>query len=442
MLILLNMIKYNPMKKIIQLKLKILAKLILARYQPEIIGITGSVGKTSAKEAIHAVLKRKFKVRSSLKNYNNEFGLPLTIIGASSPGKNIFGWISVFLKGFKALILKDSEYPKILILEMGVDHPGDMDYLLSIAKPKIGVLTMIGTVHAENFGSKAKLRQEKVKLIKNIPAGGWAIINYDNEDCRSAINESRARVTSFGLDEKADVRAQEINYSFAGEAVAANIRGINFKIGFKGSYTPTLLPGVLGINSVYAAAAAAAVGAALGMNQLEITEALQRFESPRGRMRLIPGIKNTTIIDDTYNAEPKSAIAALGAMRRIPVGAGARKIAVLGDMLELGAYSEEGHRDVGKYLATANIDELYAVGERALFIVHGAKEAGMKEENIFHFSQAVQAGQFIQERMRQGDLILVKGSQGMRMEKIVKEIMADPLRAKELLVRQEEKWLK
>ena len=114
----------------------------------------------------------------------------------------------------------------------------------------------------------------------------------------------------------------------------------------------------------------------------------------------------------------------------------------MGDMLELGAYSEESHRDVGKYIAASGIDQLYAVGERALFIVHGAKEVGMKEENIFHFSNSSEPGRFIQERMHQGDLILIKGSQGMRMEKIVKEIMAEPLRASDLLVRQEEKWLK
>ncbi|MFH0892756.1 MAG: Mur ligase family protein [Candidatus Falkowbacteria bacterium] len=430
------------LKKIIQLKLKILAKLVIAKQKPEIVGITGSVGKTSARDAVYAVLKGKFRVASCLKNYNNEFGLPLTVIGAASPGKNIFGWIRIFWLGFKLFLWKDDDYPRILVLEMGIDHPGDMDYLLNIAAPKVGILTMIGTVHAENFGSRNKLIQEKAKLIRNIPASGWSIINYDNEDCRRIAAESRARVITFGLEERSDIRAQEINYSYSGEAVAANIKGINFKMGYKGSHTPVLLPGVLGINSVYAALAAAAVGLSFGMNQIEISEALRKFDSPKGRMRLIPGIKNTTIIDDTYNSEPKSAIAALGALKRIPVKEGAVKFVVLGDMLELGAYSEEGHKDVGRYAARAGFDWLFTVGERARHIAHGAKEEGMGEDRIFSFGDSSEVGRFMQDRIRENDLILVKGSQGMRMEKIVKEIVADPLRASTLLVRQEEEWLK
>ncbi|OGF27588.1 hypothetical protein A2303_02880 [Candidatus Falkowbacteria bacterium RIFOXYB2_FULL_47_14] len=430
------------LKKIIQLKLKILAKLVIAKQKPEVVGITGSVGKTSARDAVYAVLNRKFRVGSCLKNYNNEFGLPLTIIGAASPGRNIFGWIRIFWRGFKLSLRKDEDYPRILVLEMGIDHPGDMDYLLDIAGPKVGILTMIGTVHAENFGSRNKLIQEKAKLIRNIPASGWSIINYDNEDCRRIAAESRARVITFGLEERSDIRAQEINYSFSGEAIAANIKGINFKMGYKGSHTPILLPGVLGINSVYAALAAAAVGLSFGMNQIEISEALRKFDSPKGRMRLIPGIKNTTIIDDTYNSEPKSAIAALGALKRIPVKEGAGKFVVLGDMLELGAYSEEGHKDVGRYVARAGFDWLFTVGERARHIAHGAKEEGMGEDRIFSFSDSSEVGRFMQDRIRENDLILVKGSQGMRMEKVVKEIIADPLRASKLLVRQEEEWLK
>ena len=426
------------MKKLIQLKLKILAKIILAKYRPKIIGITGSVGKTSAKEAIFAVLKDKFNSRRSVKNYNNEIGLPLTVIGADSPGKSIIGWVLVFLKASKLIFFKDKNYPKILILEMGIDRPGDMDYLLKIAKPDIGVLTFVGSVHLEYFASKEKLRQEKAKLIENIKKFGYAIINYDNEGSRKSINESRSKVITYGLDEKSNLQACEIRFSFE-EAGKNFLQGINFKIIYDGAATPVLLPNVLGVNAIYAALVGVATGIALGMNMIEISQSLRNFVSPKGRMNIIKGVKNTTIIDDTYNSEPQSAIAALGILKRIP--AKNRKIAVLGDMLELGKYSEEGHREVGKYLFKMGVDKLILVGERSRDIGRGATRVGMSKDNIFHFPNSDDAKIFVQDRLREGDLVLIKGSQGVRMEKIVKEIMAEPLRSEELLVRQGSEWL-
>ena len=203
---------------------------------------------------------------------------------------------------------------------------------------------------------------------------------------------------------------------------------------------PVLLPKVIGYNSIYAALAAAAVGIAFDMNLVEISKALEKFDSPRGRMNLIDGIKHTLIVDDTYNSSPLSVTSALDIVSKIPVIRGARKFAVLGDMLELGNYSEEGHREAGRYVFTSGINKLIVVGERARDIARGAEQASMLRDNIFHFANTEDAGRFIQNRMRQGDLIFIKGSQGMRMEKIVKEIMAEPLRAKGLLVRQDETW--
>jgi len=427
------------LKKIIQLKLKWLAKIIISKYQPKIIGITGSVGKTSTKEAIFAVLKDRFNIRASIKNYNNEIGLPLTIIGSSSAGRSIFGWFAVFLRAAKIIFFKDKKYPEILILEMGIDRPGDMEYLLDIAKPDIGVLTFVGSVHAEYFGSKEKLRQEKSLLIKSVDKNGYSVINYDNEAARKSILESKAKVISFGLEEKANLRAQEIKYLFE-DASAGALSGINFKIMHNGAATPALLPNVAGMNAIYAALAAAAVGAALGMNMVEISQALKELVSPKGRMNIIKGIKNALLIDDTYNSEPQSAMAALGILKKIP--AKNKRIAVLGDMLELGRYSEESHSDLGKYLFSLGIEDLVLVGARAVHIGQGAEAAGMPKDNIFHFSDSVSAGLFVQDRMAEGDVVLVKGSQGMRMERIVKEVMAEPLRAAELLVRQEGEWMK
>jgi len=429
------------MKKIVELILKVLAKAILAKYKPEIVGITGSVGKTSTKEAVYAVLGSKFNVRRNIKNYNNEIGLPLTIIGAESVGRSVIGWLTVFLKGLKLIIFTDGKYPKILVLEMGVDKPGDMAYLNSIVKCKLGIATAIGLVHVENFGTIEKLYKEKTGLIKSIDNSGWSILNYDDEKVRAMKSVSKAKVITYGLSEEADMRAREIRFNFLDQN-KEELRGISFKISYKGSTVPVLLLNVLGVSAVYSALAAAAVGISYNMDLADISQALLKYKPPKGRMNLIKGIKRTIIIDDSYNAEPKSAIAALGALKMLPIAEGRRKFAVLGDMLELGSYSEAGHREVGKYAVKCSINKLILVGERARDIGHGAGEAGMKRDDIFHFDNSDAAGKFIQDRIKEGDLILIKGSQGMRMEKIVKEVMADPLRAKELIVRQDESWLR
>ena len=156
------------MKNILQLKLKIIARMILCKYKPRVIGITGSVGKTSAREAIYAVLSAQFKARRPLKNYNNEIGLPLAIIGVKSPNKSILGWLGVFFKALGLLLVRDKNYPEILILEMGVDRPGDMKYLLDIVKPEIGVITSIGPSHLEYFETVKKIQEEKGGLVKDL----------------------------------------------------------------------------------------------------------------------------------------------------------------------------------------------------------------------------------------------------------------------------------
>ena len=250
------------MKKLIQLKLKIIAKMILTKYRPEVIGITGSVGKTSAKEAIYTVLNKKYRVRRNIKNYNNEIGVPLTIIGQDSPGKSIYGWLRVFIIAAKLLIIKDKEYPEVLVIEMGVDRPGDMKYLQSIVRPKIGVVTMIGPVHLEFFGSIVRIQKEKGELIEKLPLSGWAILNYDNEKTRVLAKRSRAKTLTYGFDEQARIRAQEVIFSFedhsasslqfGGQAGKADgeLRGISFKLAYNGSFVPVLLPQVIGYHAV------------------------------------------------------------------------------------------------------------------------------------------------------------------------------------------------
>ena len=374
------------MRKLIQLKLKILSQLILKKYKPEIIGITGSVGKTGAKEAVYAVLSSKYNVRRNVKNYNNEIGLPLTIIGSESPGKSIIGWILVFIKAIKLILIINKNYPKILILEMATDKPGDMKYLNKIAKCRIGIITRIGSSHIKYFNSIKNIAKEKSLLIKNLPQSGTAILNYDDELTLAMKELTNANILTYGLREGSKVRAREIALSFNKSINAYDLVGISFKISYENSIIPVILPNIISKSSVYSVLIGACAGIIYDINLIAISQSIKNINMPKGRMNAIRGIKNTLIIDDSYNSSPESSMVAIDSIKDIPLRANAEKYAVLGDMLELGSYSEEWHKQVGKYLAKAGIDKLITVGERSRDIDRGALDAGMASNNIFHFS--------------------------------------------------------
>ncbi|MDD3285113.1 MAG: Mur ligase family protein [Patescibacteria group bacterium] len=426
------------MKKLLQLKLRFLSRLILKKYHPEIVAISGSIGKTSTKEAIFQVLSGRLAVRTSIKNYNNEIGVPLTIIGVESPGSSLSGWLRVFWRAWRLYIRRDQSYPKVLILEMGIDRPGDMDYLTRLAPPTVGVITAVSYSHLEYFGSLQNIKKEKQVLIERVTRKGLSILNYDNEAARSMAEVSPARVLSFGLLPGADIVAQDLHYRYQGASY--DIAGLNFKLNYEGNIVPVEMPNIIGEGGVYAALAAVAVALHFGLNLMEIASALRGLRLPAGRMQLLPGIKHTFLIDDSYNSSPEACLSALKVLGQVKIDGDASKYAVLGDMLEIGAYSEEGHALVGRALFEQGIDYLVSVGERSRDIDRGAKEAGMSGDFIFHFDDSAAAGLFVQERLHEGDVVLIKGSQGARMEKVTKELMAEPDRAEDLLVRQGPGW--
>jgi len=426
------------MRKILRFKLKCLAKLILRKYKPHVIGITGSIGKTSSKEAVYLVLKDRFKVRASYKNYNNELGLPLTIIGHESAGRSIFGWLSVFFYAWKIIIFRDKNYPEILVLEMGVDRPSDMTYLCSIISPEVGIVTAVSYSHIEYFGSVANIKKEKQVLIENVDNKGLAILNFDNEPAREMANASRAKVITYGLNEGADLKAQDISYNFSKGDY--DLSGVHLKMNYGGAIVPLFMKNVMSEPAIYAALTGAAAGLHFGMNLVEVADSLNDFNLPAGRMNLLAGINHSFIIDDSYNSSPEACLAAINVLGNIRTSEESKKYAVLGDMTEIGSYTEEGHNVVGNKVAASKINYLVAVGERSKYMVEGAKLTGMDEANIFHFDTAPEAGEFLRSRINSGDVILVKGSQFMRMDKVVKVIMAEPERAKELLVRQGSEW--
>ncbi len=426
------------MRKILQYILKILAKLVLKKYKPKIIGITGSVGKTTTKEAIFFVLSTKYRVGKSLKNYNNEIGLPLSILGFESPGKNILSWIILFFEALKMIIKRDKFYPEILVLEMGVDRPGDMDYLNNILKCDIAVVTNVGMSHIEYFGTIDKIKKEKGKLITNLKKKGLAVINFDNEKSREIINISKEKVLSFGFDEKSDVRAEEIKFKF--DFQNTGFSGINFKLRYRGSVVPVFISGSIGYHLIYASLVASIIGREFKMNLLEISEALREFKSPSGRLNLLKGIHNSTIIDDTYNASPQSSIKALEILEEIK-GEEVKKIAIFGDMLELGELSEEEHAKIGAFIAKSKIDMLFCVGDLAKDISKGAIKEKMNKGQVFYFNSQKELLGELENKIEDGDLILVKGSQGARMERIVKALLKNKEEAGNLLVRQDDEWL-
>ncbi|MEK7627715.1 MAG: Mur ligase family protein [Patescibacteria group bacterium] len=430
------------MKLFLQFILKYISKFILWRYAPVIIAITGSVGKTSARDAVFTLILKRFMVRKSVKNYNNEIGVPMSVIGSGGGKLTIFEYLNVIFSGIFLFFWKNNNFPRFLVLEMGVDKQGDIKNLTDIVRPNISVVTAIGEMpaHIEFFPERDALIEEKMQLLMALPENGVAVLNYDDlsvRDMRYSLSENISILT-YGFGSGAVVKGD--NYAIGGIEDKNNLDTnlyMSFKIAYNGSTVPVRICGLLGYSQAYAVLAAASIAIALGMNLLEITEGIGDYISPPGRTKLLKGIKKSWIIDDSYNSSP---LAAISAIETLAIFKDYRKIAILGDMLELGEYTEKAHCNLGVKAAEV-CDFIIAVGLRAKFIYDEALSRGFNKENIFYFDQhqVEEAGKFLQKKINSGDMILIKGSQEMRMEKIVKEIMAEPEKAKELLVRQDYK---
>ena len=452
------------MKKIIQILLAFHARLILRKYHPTVVAVTGSVGKTSTRNAIAAVLDGRFVVRSPEENYNNEFGVPLTVIGVKTAGSSVIGWLKVLAKAKMLWLFRDASYPNLLALEYGIDRPGDMDALCKIAPPDVAVFTAVSPVHAEYFDSIEALAHEKAAIVRHLKNGGVAILNGDDPLVMAAAaqvpppHREPARTTfrsdgegtgvvvatvTYGFSEGLDVRAE--NYHVETHDIHhcetdQSFCEIHFDLVIGDERAEVSLPNLLGRGQVYAALAAAAVGRHFNMPLSEIVAALRTLQPQAGRMRPLPGIKETLILDDSYNAAPASMASALEVLRFFSPDESARRIAVLGKMAELGRYSENEHRLLGMRAAEI-ADILVCVNEEGRDTRRGAIEAGMNERNVEFFATSAEAGRWLDFNVKKGDVVLVKGSQSARMEKVVKDLMAEPLRAGELLVRQYGAWV-
>lgn len=429
------------LKSFLLLLLRVFAKAIIKKYRPDVVGITGSVGKTSAKEAIAQVLRGRFEVRASYKNYNNEIGVPLAIIGAEkTPGSSALGWLGVFGRALGQLLVRKKNYPHILALEMGADKPGDIGYLTNLAPCRVGVITSIAHAHTESFKTIKKIAYEKRQMISHLARESYAVLNFDNELVMENAYVTKAERITYGFKEGADFKASDV--TIITDDASGWPTGLNFKVTHRGSTVPIFLPGFVAESFISSALAALAVGYIFGVNLVDAAEQLRVIPPLAGHMRLLSGIKDTLLVDDTYNSSPDPVKSALATIAKINLRPGAERYAVLGDMLELGPETENTHREAGFRVAELGIDFLITVGEASKLTANAAQEAGLAEHRVAKFADSAAAGKFLQDKIKPGDVILIKGSQGMRMERIVKEVMAEPLRAAELLVRQEEEWLR
>lgn len=410
------------------------AQMLLRKHQPFIIAVTGSVGKTSTKDAIYEVIKRTTYVRKSEKSYNSDIGVPLTVLGLKNAWSNPILWCKNLVDGL-FLLLFQHEYPKILVLEMGVDRPGDMEKLTAWIQPDVVVMTRLPDVpvHVEYFATPEAVIEEKLKLLSALKPEGHFIYNQDDERLVKIAQSTFQK--SFGYSRYAHAlfmaQRDEVLYEHSRPV------GMRFTITHLTHTASVTIQGSVGLQHVYTCAAAAAVASVCEVSLADAAGYLSLLVPPPGRMRIVEGIKNSTIIDDSYNASPIAAEQSLATLRELR--GTKRRIAVLGDMMELGQFSIREHERIGRVCAQS-CDVLVTIGVRARGFSKGALEAGMHEKNIIECDTAEYAGELLDPMLSPGDVVLVKGSQSIRAERCVEAIMAHPEHASELLVRQSNAW--
>lgn len=414
------------MRSIVRLYLSLLARLTIWKHRPKIIAVTGSVGKSGTKEAISVAISGKFDVRTADGNLNNEFGVPLSIMGYSTP-KSIWTWIGILISApFKAIFSWHA--PDIMVLEYGIDAPGDMDVLLHIARPHISVVTNVESVHLENFNTWNDLATEKGKIVEGTLPDGIAILNFDNFPTRHMAEVAPVQTLSFGLNHNADFSASDISL---------NRNGTKFKVMTPRAEKLPVETNMLGKHVAYSILPAIAVAEILGISGEDAIKKLTKLQPLPGRQCVLKGKNGSTIIDSTYNAEPASMLAALDIIKHIPTK---RRIVVLGDMLELGSREKKSHIELGHTVAGV-ADLAILIGPRMEFAYNAIRNLQAGRMNAFHFTDRNEAIKFLSPKIRLGDLILVKGSQGIRLESVVKNLMSEKLKSEDTIVRQSKDWL-
>jgi UDP-N-acetylmuramoyl-tripeptide--D-alanyl-D-alanine ligase len=424
----------NLFKKSIVAILTFEAKILLKRHKPRIVAITGSVGKTSTKDAIYVVLKNHLHTRKSEKSFNSDIGVALTVLGLHNGMNNPFLWIKNIVDGALHAIFT-RHYPEVLVLEMGVDRKGDMKRLTQWIKPDVVVLTRLPDVpaHVEYFTSPQEVVDEKMTLVYALTDDGAFVYNNDDEKIQQYLPEVRQNAFGFSRYSLSHFTASADTVIYDG----ASPIGMEFTLTHVKDRVKTKVLGSLGVQHTYIYGAAVAMGSLFGISLEDAAHALTTHTPPPGRMRVLQGIKNTVVIDDTYNSSPVAAEHAIQSLHELKTTG--RKIAVLGDMLELGQFSVREHEKVGEFLSK-KVDMLFTIGVRARKIAEGALELGLSEKVIFQYDDIEKLIEELRPQLQANDIVLVKASQGIRAEKVVRAIMREPEKAEELLVRQDDIW--
>jgi UDP-N-acetylmuramoyl-tripeptide--D-alanyl-D-alanine ligase len=364
---------------------------VAARYRSDfslpVVAVGGSNGKTTTKELLASILRQKLATVWSEASFNNDIGVPLTLLRLEK--KHEAG-----------------------VMEVGTNHPGELAPLLGMVQPRMGVITNIGREHLEFFNDLAGVAQEEGTLAEQLPAGGVLFMNGDSEWTPQILHRAQARAVRVGLGEKNDWRASHIRMANQGVAFRVDAPGADFS----GDYRINLL----GRHQVMNALLAMAVGAEMGLSRAEIERGLVECQPPKMRMQLWES-NGVRVLDDAYNANADSMLAALQTLQDIPCKG--RRVAVLGDMAELGTHSEEAHLEVGRRVAEAGVGQLFAIGEMAALIARAAREAGLNR--VFEFRDVDSAASAVRSFVKAGDVVLLKASRAARLERVAEALRAE-----------------
>ncbi len=391
----------------------------------KIVAITGSVGKSSTKEAVTTVLSEKYRVRSNYGSLNNELGLPLAILGERN-ASSFLGWLWKVAKITLRTFVFDPKVD-VMVLECGIDKPGDMDSILSLIKPDISIITTVEEAHMQNFPNHESLVHEKWKLAFGTKESGSVIVNFDNPPTHTQIHHVTAKVLTFGLNQKADYSAQDVQY---------NQKGTTYTLAAETEKRTIIVP-TIGKIQAYITLPAIITGRILGETWTEIATGLEKLIPLPGRLSLLEGIKGCYLLESSYNASPSSMKAAIEVLKNIP---GKRHIAIVGDMRELGNITPEAHLEMLTILAK-ECDIVCTFGpnyEAALLHLPAHTKA---QAAFHHFQIREDIVAFITPKLQKEDIILIKGSQNtITLEKVSVKLMAHPEMAKQVLPRQYGKW--
>lgn len=419
-------------KKIIYTILKWESVLVLKRFKPKIIGVAGSVGKTSTKDAVYASLKNFVVIRKNKKSFNSDIGVPLTILNLETGWNSPSAWIINVIKGFKVIFSKD--YPEWLVLEFGTDRPGDMKKLISWIQLDYAIFTRFPEVpvHAEYFTKAQDVNEEDAQMMFGLKKDGVLVLNADDPLIAELALKSTFKTLWYGFNaNKNGVGISNMEMQYEHNKVV----GQNVKINFNSNSVPYTITGALGIQHVYPILAALVVSKNLGINVLDVLQSLETYEVPVGRMNILKGIQDITIIDDTYNSSPIAVTMAIKTLSEIKADT---KIVVFGDMAELGKYTQAEHKKIAHLLKEHKISRIITFGERAEIIANEVQDLGSKY--VYTALSHKDAIDKVLEWAKGDTVVLVKGSQSSRMEKVSYGLLEDKANAKNLLVRQDEVW--